>query len=65
MTRVTVRHSRLSRGSSLAMILLGLFAFLFLSGFVGLVIMCVGALMYWFYKRQMRRLPPSPSASST
>jgi len=63
MAKVTVKHSRLSRGSSLAMILLGLFAFLFLSGFIGLVIMGVGALMYWFYRRQMRATVVSPSSS--
>lgn len=52
MAKVTVKHSRLSRGSSLGMILLGVLTFLFVSGFVGLIIIVVGLVMYWFYRRQ-------------
>lgn len=57
MAEVKVKHSRLSRGSSLAMILLGLFTLLFVSGFVGLVLMLVGLVMYWFYRRQTKAAP--------
>jgi len=52
MTKVTVKHSRLSRGSSLGMILLGVLTLLFVSGFVGLILIFVGLVMYWFYRRQ-------------
>ena len=53
MTRVTVHHDRLSRYSALFMILLGVVTFFFY-GFPGVVIMAVGLLMYWFYRRQTR-----------
>ena len=68
--KVTVRHSRLSRGSSIGMILLGVLTLLFVSGFVGLILILVGLVMYWFYRRQTkgearsapgsRSKPPSP-----
>lgn len=54
MAKVTVKHSRLSRGSSLGMILLGVITLLFVSGFVGLIIIAIGVAMYWFYRRQSR-----------
>ena len=54
MAKVTVKHSRLSRGASLGMILLGIITLLFVSGFVGLIFIVVGAAMYWFYRRQSR-----------
>jgi hypothetical protein len=49
-----VRHSRLSRNASLGMIILGVLTLLFVSGFVGLILILIGALMYWFYRRQTR-----------
>jgi hypothetical protein len=58
MAKVTLKHSRLSRGSSLGMIVLGLITLLFVSGFVGLIFIAVGVVMYWFYRRQSR--PPLP-----
>jgi hypothetical protein len=61
MSEVTVRHSRLSRGSSLGMILLGVFTFLFVSGIAGLGIILVGLAMYWFYRRQTRG--PAPKSA--
>jgi hypothetical protein len=50
----TVRHSRLSRSSSLGMILLGVVTFLFVSALIGLILMAIGVLMFWFYRRQTR-----------
>ncbi len=61
MAKVTVRHSRLSRYSSIGMVLLGVFTLLFVSGFYGLVLIIIGAVMYWFYGRQTRSsLGPTP-----
>jgi len=54
MAKVTVHHSRLSRGSSLGMILLGVVTLLFVSGLVGLILIAIGGVMYWFYRRQTR-----------
>lgn len=54
MAKVTVKHSRLSRGSSLGMILLGVLTLLFVSGFVGLILIAIGLAMYWLYRRQSR-----------
>jgi len=54
MAKVTVRHSRLSRASSLGMILLGVVTFLFVSGGVGLILIVIGLVMFWFYRRQTR-----------
>lgn len=51
MAKVTVRHSRLSRYSSIGMILLGVFTFPF-DGFFGLVLIVLGVVMYWIYRRQ-------------
>jgi hypothetical protein len=50
----TVRHSRLSRSSSLGMILLGAVTFLFVSALIGLILIAIGAVMFWFYRRQTR-----------
>jgi hypothetical protein len=54
MAKVTVKHSRLSRGSSLGMILLGVLTLVFVSGFFGLVLIVIGLVMYQFYRRQTR-----------
>lgn len=56
MAKVTVRHNRLSRYSSIGMIVLGLIAFFFY-GFPGLVIIAIGVVMYWFYRRQSGATP--------
>ncbi|HEV2389760.1 MAG TPA: hypothetical protein VGS04_03455 [Nitrososphaerales archaeon] len=53
MAKVTVQHDRLSRYSALLMILLGVVTWLFY-GFPGVIIIAVGLLMYWFYRRQTR-----------
>lgn len=53
MTKVTVQHDRLSRYSALLMILLGVVTWFFY-GFPGVIIIGVGLLMYWFYRRQTR-----------
>jgi len=58
--KVTVRHSRLSRTSSYGMILLGLLAFLFVQPGLGIILMIIGFVMLWFYRRQMR----SPTEAS-
>ncbi len=67
MAKVTVRHSRLSRYSSIGMILLGVFTLLFVSGFFGLVLIIIGSVMYWFYGRQTRssRMPAPHAAGET
>jgi len=54
MTKVTVRHSRLSRYSALLMVFLGLFTWLFINGQFGVVLIAIGLVMYWFYRRQTR-----------
>lgn len=54
----TVRHSNLSRNSSIGMIVLGLLTFLILSWLIGLVMMAVGLVMYWFYRKQTRAALP-------
>ena len=51
MAKVTVRHGRLSYYSSLLMIALGLVTLLFISGFFGLILIVVGALMYRFARK--------------
>ncbi len=51
MAKVTVHHDRLSRYSALLMILLGIVTWFFY-GFPGVVIIVVGIIMYWFYRRQ-------------
>ncbi|MGH9917888.1 MAG: hypothetical protein ACRD6W_03300 [Nitrososphaerales archaeon] len=53
MAKVTVQHDRLSRYSALLMIGLGLVTWFFY-GFPGVVIIVVGLIMYWFYRRQSR-----------
>ncbi len=54
MANVKIRHSRLSRNSSLGMIGLGVITFLFVSAGVGIILMIVGLVMFWFYRRQTR-----------
>lgn len=54
MAKVTVKHSRISRGSSIGMLLLGVITLLFVSGFFGLILIAVGGVMYWFYRRQSK-----------
>ncbi|MDA4115894.1 MAG: hypothetical protein OK442_05005 [Thaumarchaeota archaeon] len=54
MAQVKIKHSRLSRGSSLGMILLGVLTLLFVSGFFGLILIAIGLVMYWFYRRGAR-----------
>ena len=53
MAKVTVQHDRLSRYSALLMITLGVVAWFFY-GFPGVVIIVIGLVMYWFYRRQIR-----------
>ena len=55
MATKTVRGSRLSYYSSVFMMLLGAFTFLFVDWFVGLILIVVGYLMYRFYRRQRTR----------
>lgn len=68
MARVRLQHDRLSRYSSIAMILVGVFTLLFVSGFFGLIITVVGVVMWWFYRRQARAAaegsPAEPLAAS-
>jgi len=64
MSKVTVKHSRLSRGSSLGMILLGVITLLFVSGLVGLILIAIGGVMYWFYRRQTKASDAEAAASS-
>jgi len=54
MAKVTVRHSRLSRTSSLGMMLLGVITLLFVQPGLGLILILVGLVMFWFYRRQTR-----------
>jgi hypothetical protein len=49
--RVTVRHSRLSGFSSIAMTLLGVFTYLFVNAGAGFIIAIIGIAMYLFYRR--------------
>ena len=63
MAHVKIKHSRLSRGSSLGMVLLGVFTLLFVSGFVGLILIVIGLVMYWFYRRGMRNSLPGVGPS--
>jgi hypothetical protein len=53
MAKVTVHHDRLTRYSSIGMILLGIVTWL-IYGFPGVVITAIGLVMYWFYRRQSR-----------
>jgi hypothetical protein len=52
MAKVTVRRGWLSRSSSIGMILLGFITFLFVSALIGIILMVIGGVMYWFYRRQ-------------
>ncbi len=62
MAKATVRHGRLSYYASLLMMLLGVFTLLFVSGFFGIVLIVVGALMYRFYKKGSTE-PKAPDSS--
>jgi hypothetical protein len=55
MVTVKVHHDRLTRYSSIGMMLLGLFTLLFVSGFVGLILIVAGYVMYRYYRRQTVR----------
>jgi len=55
MAKVKVHHDRLTRYSSIGMMLLGLFTLLFVSGFIGLILIVAGYVMYWYYRRQTMR----------
>jgi hypothetical protein len=63
MAKVTVKHSRISRGSSIAMMLLGVITLLFVSGLVGLILIAIGGVMYWFYRRQTKVSETEAAAS--
>lgn len=54
MAKVTVHHNRLTRYSSIGMMLLGVFTLLFVSGFIGVVLIVIGYVMYTYYRRQTR-----------
>jgi MFS superfamily sulfate permease-like transporter len=62
MAKVTVHHDRLSRSSSILMILLGVFTWLFVNGVAGVIIAMVGLVMFWFYRRQTRSMHASSGA---
>lgn len=53
--KVVVHHDRLTRSSSLGMMLLGLFTLLFVSGFIGIILIVIGFVMYRYYRRQTVR----------
>jgi len=55
MVQVKVHHNRLTRYSSIGMMLLGLFTLLFVSGFIGIILIVVGYVMYRYYRRQTVR----------
>jgi hypothetical protein len=55
MAEVRVHHNRLTRYSSIGMMVLGLFTLLFVSGFVGLILIVIGYVMYRYYRRQTVR----------
>jgi uncharacterized membrane protein len=64
LAKVTVRHGRLSYYSSVLMMLLGAYTFLFVSGFLGLILIAIGALMYRYYRRAAKQPEVErPSAS--
>ena len=50
-----MHHNRLTRYSSIGMMVLGLFTLLFVSGFVGLILIVIGYVMYRYYRRQTVR----------
>jgi hypothetical protein len=55
MAKVKVHHDRLTRYSSIGMMLLGLFTLLFVSGFFGIILIVIGYVMYRYYRRQSKR----------
>ena len=54
MAKVSVRHSRLPRYSSILMMALGVLTWLFVNGQAGPIIFVIGLVMYLFYRRQSR-----------
>jgi hypothetical protein len=54
MAKVTVRHNRLSRFSSVGMMLLGIFTYLFVSPPTGIALTAIGLVMYLVYRRGSR-----------
>lgn len=63
MAKVTVRHSRLSRYSSMGMILLGVLTWLFVNGILGPILLVIGLVMFWFYRRESRGAPSSQGST--
>jgi len=55
MANAKVRGTRLSRNSSLGMTLLGVITFLFVSALIGIILIVVGLVMFWFYRRNSAR----------
>jgi len=55
MVKVRVHHDRLTRYSSIGMMLLGLFTLIFVSGFFGIILIVIGYVMYRYYRRQSLR----------
>jgi 4-hydroxybenzoate polyprenyltransferase len=62
MAKVTVRHNRLSRFSSVAMMLLGIVTLLFVNSPAGIALTAIGLVMYFFYRRGSRP-PPGKRAA--
>jgi hypothetical protein len=54
MAKVTVRHNRLSRFSSVAMMLLGIVTLLFVNSPAGIALTAIGLVMYLVYRRGSR-----------
>ena len=63
MVKVKVHHDRLTRYSSIGMMLLGLFTLLFVSGFFGIILIVIGYVMYRYYRRQSMRTLESSGPS--
>jgi len=63
MAKVKVHHDRLTRYSSIGMMLLGLFTLLFVSGFFGVILIVMGYVMYRYYRRQSMRALESSGPS--
>jgi hypothetical protein len=55
MSKVTVKHGRLSSFSSIAMILLGIMTYFFVNSIGGIVLTVLGIAMYLFERRQIGR----------
>jgi hypothetical protein len=65
MSKVTVKHGRLSSFSSIAMILLGIITYFFVNAIGGVVLTVLGFGMYLFERRQIGRSYNSRSRSSS